>query len=388
MPLPRPSPATSRRCATTNRPTASWANRCPANSRRSPGRGCLRYTRLGYPHTLCCVGAVNRIVPNYIMHMWMATGDGGLAATLYGPCSVSATVGENIPVKLTCETAYPFEESIRVKVEPDRAASWPLRFRIPSWCNKPQIAINGSASEAKPDEHGFVCIERQWAKGDTVTLNFPMSVRLERGFETEYPASTRKYFDFKSDVFFERRRLPYESVHYGPLLMALAIPDKDPNTPLPGARWQYALDNDAGRKGADIKIERKPMPAKWDWPLDAPLCITVPARSFDWQPTDDSGVARRSLSKACNRDHPPDSLRLHEVSDLDVPGDGQGVGKSDLRAVASESRKRRGLAPSDRGDEPAGGRPFGCQRGNRHRFQPGCAPRLILQRQAGMALEG
>ena len=45
----------------------------------------------------CCVGAVNRIVPNYIIHMWMATGDGGLAATLYGPCTVSALVGGGIP---------------------------------------------------------------------------------------------------------------------------------------------------------------------------------------------------------------------------------------------------------------------------------------------------
>jgi len=258
----------------------------PSEQPKSPGRGCLRFTRLGYPHTLCCVGAVNRIVPSYIMHMWMATGDGGLAATLYGPCSVSATVGANIPAKLTCETAYPFEEAIRVRVEPDRTAAWPLRFRIPSWCNKPHVAINGSAWEAKPDGHGFVCIKREWAKGDTVTLTFPMSVRLERGFETEYPASTRKYFDFKSDVFFQRRRLPYESVHYGPLLMALAIPDKDVNTPLPGARWQYALANDASLKGADIKIERKPMPPKWDWPLDAPLAITLPARTFDWKPSD------------------------------------------------------------------------------------------------------
>ena len=47
-----------------------------------------------------------------------------------------------------------------------------------------------------------------------------------------------------------------------------------------------ALDNDADLKGADIKIERKPMPSRWDWPLDAPLSLQVPARSFDWQPAE------------------------------------------------------------------------------------------------------
>jgi hypothetical protein len=258
----------------------------PGEQPKSPGRGCLRFTRLAYPHVLCCVGAVNRILPSYIMHMWMATGDGGLAATLYGPCSVSAMVGAKIPVKLTCETAYPFEEAIRVTVDPEQAATFPLYFRVPAWCGGGKLAVNGASSHATADANGFLRLERQWKKGDTVTLTLPMSVRLERGFETEYPASTRNYFNFKSDVVFQRRRLPYESVHYGPLLLALAIPDKDPNTPLPGARWQYALANDAGLKGADIKIERKPMPAKWDWPLDAPLVLTVPARIFDWKPSD------------------------------------------------------------------------------------------------------
>jgi DUF1680 family protein len=258
----------------------------PGEQPKSPGRGCMRFTRLGYPHILCCVGAVNRIVPSYITHMWMATGDGGLAATLYGPCSVSAVVGAKIPVKLTCETAYPFEETIQVTVDPEQAATFPLYFRVPSWCAGGKIAVNGASLDATPDVKGFVHLARQWVKGDKVTLTFPMSVRLERGFETEYPASTRNYFDFKSDVVFQRRRLPYESVHYGPLLMSLAIPDKNPNTPMSGARWQYALANDAGRKGADIRIERKPMPAKWDWPLDAPLALHVPARSFDWRPTE------------------------------------------------------------------------------------------------------
>ena len=45
----------------------------------------LRFTKLGFPNVLCCVGACNRMLPYYVMHMWMATGDNGLAATLYGP---------------------------------------------------------------------------------------------------------------------------------------------------------------------------------------------------------------------------------------------------------------------------------------------------------------
>ena len=65
----------------------------PCAQPRNPGREGLRFHPLGCPSTLCCVGSVNRIIPNYIIHMWMATGDNGLAATLYGPCTVSALAG-------------------------------------------------------------------------------------------------------------------------------------------------------------------------------------------------------------------------------------------------------------------------------------------------------
>jgi len=241
---------------------------------------------LGYPGVLCCVGAVNRILPNYIIHMWMATTDGGLAATLYGPCNVNALVGPRIPVKLACRSSYPFQDTISVQVTPARRASFPLSFRVPSWCRAPRLAVNGVSVKSMPDEHGFVRIERAWAPGDVVTLKFPMSVHLLRGFETEYPMANRKYFGFKPDSVFAPRRLPYESITFGPLLFALPIPDLDPNTPMPGARWQFALDNRPKKEGRDITVERKPMPPHWDWPLAAPIVLKVPAKDFAWVPTE------------------------------------------------------------------------------------------------------
>ena len=258
----------------------------PSGHPLCPGPGCLRFTRLGYPGVLCCVGAVNRILPNYIMHMWMARDDRGLAATLYGPCTVNAFVGAHVPVKLACESCYPFEDTIRVHVTPAQRASFPLYFRIPAWCRAPQLRVNGASIKNVPDDHGFVRVERTWAPGDTVTLRFPMSVQIVRGFETEYPMANRKYFGFKPDSVFAKRRLPYESITFGPLLFALPIPDLDPNRPVPGARWQFALDNNPDKEGQDIRVERKPMPAHWDWPLAAPLVLKVRARDFDWTPTE------------------------------------------------------------------------------------------------------
>ncbi len=113
-----------------------------------------------------------------------------------------------------------------------------------------------------------------------------MEPRVLRGFETEFPASNRAYFDFEPAVLFQPRRLPYASVLFGPLLFALPIPDVDPNTPVRDARWQYALDTDTSQRDHGIRVHRKPMPAHWDWPLDAPVALAAPAQAFDWKPTD------------------------------------------------------------------------------------------------------
>jgi hypothetical protein len=266
----------------------------PCEQPKCPGREGVRFHRLGGT-VFCCVGAVNRIIPGYIIHMWMATRDDGLAATLYGPCTVSAMAGKRVPVKITTSTNYPFSEKIRIRVEPKEAVRFPLYLRIPGWCGRCGIAVNGAPLPVARNENGFAKILRTWSKGDVVELELPMEPRVLRGFETEFPASNRAYFDFEPAVLFQPRRLPYASVLLGPLLFALPIPDVDPNTPVRDAHWQYALDTDAAQNDPDIHVHRKPMPVHWDWPLDAPLVLTAPAQAFDWKPTDAQALPGRPV---------------------------------------------------------------------------------------------
>ena len=195
-------------------------------------------------------------------------------------------MGQKTPVRLSCDTAYPFEETIRISIEPEQKTTFPLYFRLPAWCAKPQISVNGSVVDATPNGNGFARIERAWKRGDSVVLSFPMSVAVTCGYEHEYPASSKSYFGNRPSANYDKRQLPYETVSYGPLLFALPIPDKDPNTPVADAKWQYALDNEAKQNGRDIEVERKPMPPAWAWPLDAPIVLKVPAPVFDWRPTE------------------------------------------------------------------------------------------------------
>ncbi len=251
----------------------------------NPGPDGNRFHRLAAPDVLCCVGAVNRIIPSYIIHMWMATRDNGLAATLYGPCTVSARVAAGVPVKLRTTTNYPFNETIAITVDPARAAEFPLYLRIPGWCKAARIRVNGVKVAASPDDAGFVRIARTWKRGDRVELRLPMAARVSRGYETEIPAANREYFGFQSEALFKPRRLPYASVLYGPLLFALRIPELDPDTPTWWLKWQYALNVDP-KNASEIRVKRRRMTSPWDWSPEAPVALTVPARSFEWNPTD------------------------------------------------------------------------------------------------------
>jgi len=253
---------------------------------RCPMPGCYRFSPLANP-VLCCVGNVNRVIPNYIIQMWMATLDGGLAATLYGPCRVRTIAGDT-PVTIDCATDYPFDTKIKLTVTPQRQATFPLYSRIPAWCDAPSIKVNGAKQAVAANDRGFAELSRGWNPGDTVELEFPMQPKLICDRETVYPDIT--YFHETRN-----RKLatvhpidsPYASVTCGPLLFALAIPDRNPDTPAAGAKWNYALDLDPGQLARQAKVTREAMPTRWQWQLQgAPVRLSVPAREFDWKPTE------------------------------------------------------------------------------------------------------
>ena len=244
------------------------------------GKGTI-YKRTHSP--LCCTAATNRLVPDYIVQMWKATYDNGLAAVCYGPCQVTALVANRVPVTIGCKTDYPFNENIEMTFTPAQSATFPVSFHIPGWCQNPTIKINGQLCKAVPNSQGFLRIEREWKPGDVVHLPFPMSPVVQVGHDNSPELSkSRSHRPEQVDIPKSARTgRPYATVSYGPLLFALPISDTpDVNTPDPAARWKFALDT----QDPDVKLERDPMPARWDWPLAASLKLSVNAMPIDWTP--------------------------------------------------------------------------------------------------------
>jgi uncharacterized protein len=133
------------------------------------------------PDGFCCPGNYRRIVAELPEMVHYRTQDGGVAVNLFTASKKNIELGGGRTVTIQQETDYPNSGLVKITVTPSEAAEFPLRLRIPRWCPKAKLTVNGEpAREVSPGEK-FCEIRRTWKPGDTVTLDMPMSWRLVRG---------------------------------------------------------------------------------------------------------------------------------------------------------------------------------------------------------------
>ena len=101
-------------------------------------------TLTGYP---CCTSNMHQGWPKLVQNLWYATADNGIAALVYAPSTVKAKVADGIEVRVSEETAYPFQETIHFTLsfsdKKVKKAFFPFHLRIPAWCKHPVVRLNG-----------------------------------------------------------------------------------------------------------------------------------------------------------------------------------------------------------------------------------------------------
>ena len=239
---------------------------------------------------LCCAGNCNRIIPYYIMHMWLGTKDHGVLASLYGPSRFNGVAGKHdTHVEIIETTNYPYDETITLEVNPEKPVSFPLYMRIPQWCEEYDVNAGENAEIVR--EGNLLRIDRKWKQGDKVTLTLNMEIRVVEGNETSFPQTPH----FRNNRPIAKRtdiNAPYACVYYGPLLMALPLKDENPNKQVEGQKWNYALDP---AKVAEAKVVRRPVSESDFWCYDAPIALEVDAVEFDWRPTPTSPMPEEKV---------------------------------------------------------------------------------------------
>lgn len=177
----------------------------------------------------CCQHNHGQGWPYYVEHLWMATHGDGLAAVMYAPCSIEATVGDGVKVKLTEETDYPFGETVDFAISTPHAVRFPLLLRIPRWCRNARVSVNGEPREISPSPSSYVVLERTWHHEDRVQLELPMEIAV-----TVWEKN-------KNSVSVNRGPLTY-SLKIGEKWVASGGSDKWPEWEvLPTTPWNYAL---------------------------------------------------------------------------------------------------------------------------------------------------
>jgi hypothetical protein len=209
----------------------------------------------GYP---CCTSNMHQGWPKFVQNLWYATADKGIAALTYAASEVKIKLPSGVDVAVKEETSYPFEETIKFTINPSVNSVFPFHLRIPEWCRKGAIKVNGKIW-LEPDGNQIVKLTREWEKGDVVELTLPMHIFKNTWVENSV------------------------SVERGPLTYALKVGesaktvknDKDPidygstyNELRPTTPWNYGLI-----LTPDNKLEEQ---YKWE--------VARPVSNYPWNP--------------------------------------------------------------------------------------------------------
>ena len=247
----------------------------------------------------CCQHNIGHAWPYFAENLWQATPGNGLAAVLYAPCQVTAKVGDGTEVSVTEETNYPFDETIVFTMATAKPVAFPLRLRVPSWCDAPRIQLNGKPLSGAAKPLSYVLVDREWHDGDRITLTLPMTVRVKRWGENKNSAS----------------------VYRGPLCYSLKIgedyrreggTDEWPAWEIhPTTPWNYGLVLDEDDATAGFQVVQKPMPEGQPFvAAAAPIELTARAKRIpNWQ-LDELGLVGQMQQNPVKSDAPIEQIRL------------------------------------------------------------------------------
>ena len=220
----------------------------------------------------CCQHNVAMGWPWYAQYLWQATSDSGLVAWMYAASAVTAKVGRNgQEVSIESETDYPFKGTVHMAMATSQPVEFPLYLRVPRWCRKLRVTLNGKKLDVCGIPQTYLCIERVWSNGDTLDLDMPMQISI-----TEWPRN--------GSVTVDRGPLSY-SVRIEEEWKRCGGTEEWPQWEvIPTTPWNYGLDIDRQNPTASLRVEEKGIKDKQPWTVEsAPVEISADAKRIpEW----------------------------------------------------------------------------------------------------------
>ena len=135
----------------------------------------------------CCVGNIPRTL--LMIPTWTyVKGADGLCVNLFIGGTIKVENVAGMDVEMVQKTDYPWSGNVAITVNPQTAKRFTVYVRVPNratselYTGTPAVgglkslAVNGRALTPVIN-HGYAVITREWAAGDTITLELPMTVQ-------------------------------------------------------------------------------------------------------------------------------------------------------------------------------------------------------------------
>jgi len=123
----------------------------------------------------CCVGTGMESHAKHGDSIYWTQGQ-DVIVNLYIPSTLSLS---QPGIGLRLETQYPFADEIALTITRSaRIKASAISLRIPAWCDKPRVSVNGQAL-ALQGADGYLRLRRTWKEGDVIRLILPRELRIE-----------------------------------------------------------------------------------------------------------------------------------------------------------------------------------------------------------------
>jgi hypothetical protein len=127
----------------------------------------------------CCLSSGPRgvaLIPTFAV----TTDEDGPVINLYEAGTANLKLRDGTPVTLVTKTLYPSNGKITITVNPETKKEFTVRLRMPQWCARPEVEINGKPliKTSAMSIASYLYIRQEWKKGDRIQFEFKMEPRL------------------------------------------------------------------------------------------------------------------------------------------------------------------------------------------------------------------
>lgn len=133
----------------------------------------MRAERQEWFDVSCCPPNISRLIASIGSYVY-SKDKKGIYVNLYTPGKVVFEKNDT-NISLDVETDYPWNEKIQIKVDSEKTCTFAIKLRIPGWCSKWSIKVNGKGTDFGIKD-GYCILEREWNNNDTIDLVLAMPV--------------------------------------------------------------------------------------------------------------------------------------------------------------------------------------------------------------------